>query len=104
MNDATCIADNIPIYRDFVNIFGSFKFAKDQLLKISEILTKKRNYDSRKSIILISDLMPVFSVLDFRADGYFVLEIRQADPHKFHFYGMSEESLRKHYFCDDSSK
>ena len=34
------------------------------MLKISEILTKKRNYDFRKSIILISDLMPVFSVLN----------------------------------------
>ena len=74
------------------------------MLKVSEILTKKRNYDFRKSIILISDLMPVFSVLNFRADGYFVLEICQADLRKFHFYEISEELLRKHYFCDDSSK
>ena len=74
------------------------------MLKTSEILTKKRNYDFRKSIILISDLMPVFSVLNFRADGYFVLEICQEDLRKFHFYEISEDLLRKHYFCDDSSE
>ena len=74
------------------------------MLKISEILTKKRNYDFRESIILISDLMSGFSVSNFRADRFFILEIRQANLCKFHFYEISEELLRKHYFCDDSSK
>ena len=73
------------------------------MLKFSEILTKKRNYDFRKSIILISDLMAVYSVLNFRADGYFALEICQADLRKFHFYEIWEDLLRKHSFCDDSS-
>ena len=67
-----------------------------------KILTKKRNYDFRESIILISDLMSDFSVSNFRVDGYFVLEIPQADLRKFHFYETSEEMLRKHYFCGDS--
>ena len=62
LNDATCIADNWPIVRDFVNIFCSLKLNEDQIRELSEILTKKRNYDFRKTIILIRDLMPDFSV------------------------------------------
>ena len=42
--------DNCPLYRDFGNIFCSSKFCKDQILKISEILTQNRNYDFRKSL------------------------------------------------------
>ena len=35
-NDASCIADKWLIYRDFTNIFCSFKFFKDQILNFSE--------------------------------------------------------------------
>ena len=76
LNDATCKADNWRLNRDFANIFCSFKFSKDQILKISDILTKKRFYDFRKPIILISDLMPDFGVLNFRANRNFISEIR----------------------------
>ena len=66
-DDSTCIADNWPIFRDFVNLFCSLKFSEDQILEISEILTKKRHYDFRKTIILICDLMSGFSVYNFWA-------------------------------------
>ena len=74
------------------------------MLKISEILTIKRNYDFRKLIILMSDLMQDFCVIKVRANGYFILETRQVDLRKFLLYEIAEEFLRAHYFCDDSSK
>ena len=104
LNDATCKADNWRLNRDFANIFCSFKFSNDQILKISEILTKKRNYDFWKSIILIIDLMPDFSVFNFRANHNFIFEIRSVVLWKFQFYEIAEHLLRKHYFCDDSSQ
>ena len=104
LNDATCIADNGPIFRDFVNLFCSFKFCEDQILEISEILTKKRNYDFRKTIILICDLMPDCSALNFRAYRYFISDICQVVLRKFQFYEIVDECLRQHYFGDDSSK
>jgi len=48
--------------------------------------------------------MPDFSVLNLRANDYFILEIRQVDLRKFLFYEIAEEFLRQDYFCDDSSK
>ena len=48
--------------------------------------------------------MPDSSVLNLWANGYFILEIRQVDLRKFHFYEIAEELFRKHYFCDDSSR
>ena len=104
LNDATCIADNGPIFRDFVNLFCSFKFCEDQILEISEILTKKRNYDFRKTIILICDLMPDCSAFNFRAYRYFISDICQVVLRKFQFYEIVDECLRQHYFGDDSSK
>ena len=104
LNDATCIADNWRLNRDFANIFCSFKFSNDQILKISEILTKKRNYDFWKSIILLIDLMPDFSVFNFRTNHNFIFEIRSVVLWKFQFYEIAEHLLRKHYFCDDSSQ
>ena len=74
------------------------------MLKISEVLTKKRNYDFRKSIILKNDLIPDFSVSNFRSNGYLIRYICQVDLREFHFYEIAGEILRKHYFCDDSSK
>ena len=77
--------------RDFANIFCSFKFSKDQILKISDILTKKRNYDFRKPIILISDLMPDFSALNLRANRNFIFGIRLVVLLKSQFYEITEK-------------
>ena len=90
--------------RDFDNIFCSFDFSKDQILKISDILTQRRNYDFRKPIVLISDLMPEFGVFYFRANRNFIFEIRSVVLLKSQFYEIAEEFLRQHYFCDDSSQ
>ena len=65
LNDATCIADNWRLNSDFANIFCSFKFSNDKILKISEIFTKKRKYDFWKPIVLINDLMPDSGVFNF---------------------------------------
>ena len=64
------------------------------MFTMSEILTKKRNYDFWKSIILIIDLMPDFSVFDFRANHSFIVEIRSVVLWKFYFYEIAEHLLR----------
>ena len=61
------------------------------MLKISEILTNKRNYDFRKLIIFISDLMQDFGVIKVRANAYFILETRQVDLRKFHLYEIARK-------------
>ena len=94
LNDAICIADNWRINSDFVSIFCSLKFSKDQILKISEILTHKRNYDFWKPIILIKDLMPDFSVFNFTANRNFVFNLRSVVLRKLQFYQIAEEILR----------
>ena len=39
--------------------------------------------------------MPDFSDFNFRPNGYFIVEIRQLDLQKFHFYEIAEESNHK---------
>ena len=88
--------------RDFVNIFCSLKFFKDQILKISEIFTQKRNYDFWKPIILIKNLMPDFSVFSFRTNRNFVFYFRFVVLRKLQFYEIAEEFLRQRFFSDSS--
>ena len=74
------------------------------MLKIPKILTKKPYSDFWELIILITDLMPDFCDFNFRANAYFIFEIRQVDLRKFHFHEIAEKLLRKNYYCDNSSK
>ena len=67
-------------------------------------MTVDSHYDFRKTIILLSDLMPDFSVSNFRAYRYFISYICQVVLRRFQFYEIVDECLRQHYFGDDSSK